>query len=301
MPPHPPSQTEPSVPTEEEDDDIVRPRQHGFDWPLERSQIIAWANILFLFVMFWTLHAPFLPYPASVVLSAIFAATSIAVVCLKASSSLMQTADDGVAGELVYTPKNFLNIVVPEGKILCMYCKTIVSENCKHCRTCDKCIEGFDHHCMWLGACVGVKTYRVFFVFTVTTLFLMTFQAAIGWYLFAASVMDLELYELKVRRIHNVTNATVYQVFVFLIALYETCGATALGNLVMFHIYLKISDQSTYAWILKRREEKRLAEARGEDTRSTTRKIIHCITCHKPASRPGGTEIEEQTGNTSKP
>ena len=277
--PPPPAPTEPIATAE--DEDPVRPRQHGFDWPMEQSQLIAWFNILFLFIIFWTLHAPFLPYPSCVVLSAIFAATSIAVVILKASCTLIQTADDGVAAEMVYTPENFLNIAVPEGKILCMYCKTIVTEDCKHCRACDKCIVGFDHHCMWLGACVGVKTYRLFFVFTVTTLFLMTYQAAIGWYLFAASVMDKDLFEHKVRRFHLViNNAIVYQVFVFLIALYETFGVMALGNLVGFHIFLKISNQSTYAWILKRREQKKQAEARGEDTRST-KSALQILLPHK--------------------
>lgn len=35
----------------------------------------------------------------------------------------------------------------------------------KHCRRCDKCVEGFDHHCMWLNTCVGARNYRPWLVF----------------------------------------------------------------------------------------------------------------------------------------
>eukprot|EP00759_Apiculatamorpha_spiralis_P027609 PhF_6_TR30392/c0_g1_i2/m.44555/K20027/ZDHHC1_11; palmitoyltransferase ZDHHC1/11 len=152
-------------------DEPVNPRHHGLVWPLETAQMTAWGNILLLFIIWWTLHAPFMPFPASVTLSAFFFIGTVTVVVLKFVATLKQTADDGVGGEIVYTPENFLHLQAPEGKILCVFCKTFVTEDCKHCRTCDKCVVGFDHHCMWLGACVGVKTYRTFFCLLCVYLF----------------------------------------------------------------------------------------------------------------------------------
>ncbi|KAG2444817.1 hypothetical protein HXX76_001559 [Chlamydomonas incerta] len=31
-----------------------------------------------------------------------------------------------------------------------------------HCRYCDRCVQGFDHHCWWLGVCVGARNHHYF-------------------------------------------------------------------------------------------------------------------------------------------
>ena len=38
---------------------------------------------------------------------------------------------------------------------LCHICKTIQPLRSKHCRHCQRCIARFDHHCIYLGTCIG--------------------------------------------------------------------------------------------------------------------------------------------------
>jgi len=45
----------------------------------------------------------------------------------------------------------------------CDICEFHVSDNAKHCKKCNRCVDNFDHHCIWINNCVGKVNYKYFF------------------------------------------------------------------------------------------------------------------------------------------
>ena len=47
----------------------------------------------------------------------------------------------------------------------CTICHIEQPLRCKHCKNCDACVATHDHHCPWIGNCVGERNRFSFFWF----------------------------------------------------------------------------------------------------------------------------------------
>lgn len=98
-----------------------------------------------------------------------------------AETQLSTTTDSQLPGSKSKLPTR---AITPQRKQhrYCQPCGIIKPPRAHHCRTCDKCVLRFDHHCPWIGQCVGAQNQKFFFVFVAWDAFfcLWSFSTLLG-------------------------------------------------------------------------------------------------------------------------
>ncbi|KAF4690381.1 hypothetical protein FOZ60_000260 [Perkinsus olseni] len=117
----------------------------------------------------------------------------------------------------------------------CKKCEAWQPLRCKHCADCNRCVRTHDHHCVWLGTCVG-ENNRVWFYW-----YLWAQWAELLWFFVAgirrALQFPTELQDTNFAQMFGVLVLANLMAFLFLVML--TC-------LVSYHTYLACRGVTTW-------------------------------------------------------
>ncbi|KAG9129067.1 hypothetical protein Leryth_016888 [Lithospermum erythrorhizon] len=128
------------------------------------------------------------------------------------------------------------DVVVNGHEVKVKYCDTCLlyrPPRASHCSICNNCVQRFDHHCPWLGQCIGIRNYRFFYMFITTSTILCAYVFVFSW-------INI------VRRHGSLLKAISDDVLATILIVYCFISVWFVGGLSVFHLYLILTNQTTY-------------------------------------------------------
>ncbi|CAM0950361.1 unnamed protein product [Alopecurus aequalis] len=119
----------------------------------------------------------------------------------------------------------------------CETCLRYRLQRSSHCSICNNCVQKFDHHCPWVGQCIGLRNYRFFFLFIATSTFLCMNVLIFSWLNVSGEREDNG---------GSMWKALRKEVYSFVLIIYTSIVVWFVGGLTVLHLYLISTNQTTY-------------------------------------------------------
>ncbi|XP_063055113.1 palmitoyltransferase ZDHHC18a [Engraulis encrasicolus] len=183
------------------------------------------AGVLFVFVVFSLLHTAFTD-------------PGILPRALPDEAADIERQIDNSGSSSYRPPPRTKEILINEQVVklkYCFTCKMFRPPRTSHCSLCDNCVERFDHHCPWVGNCVGKRNYRFFYSFIVSLSFLTSF-------IFGCVITHLTLRAQGGNGILNAVQQSPASVVELVVCFFSIWSILGLSG---FHTYLVASNLTT--------------------------------------------------------
>ena len=258
--------------------DIVKPgkqgprkwrRVHGFQAPLHPQQIIAWILLLYFTTVSFCVIIPAFEEDVYLAFNILHIVIYSSHLTMHLVSMLLDPADYNLRAKEGNKKKKKVPEfdrrqhahVIENGR--CHLCSiTISTQRTKHCSTCNKCVDVFDHHCKWLNQCIGRRNYKWFMGSVITAICMSLIFVCLSITLICASSIPSAGYLLRQYPTQNIRNETRLlanqtiitqsfelffirvpeEAFITTVAVSLAIAFIALGlllHLLAFHIYIR--------------------------------------------------------------
>ncbi|KAG7399338.1 hypothetical protein PHYBOEH_009140 [Phytophthora boehmeriae] len=146
--------------------------------------------------------------------------------------------------------------------LVCRDCGRVpVTPNTRHCGRCNKCVPGYDHHCIYLNTCIGTRNYPLFVGLMSCTILLLLTQLIVTGYAISCLLAEEKQHASRPHR----------AMWLCVLSLLPALELVFLVVLACFHLYIAFLGLTTYEWLyqwLDRRNAARI-ETAATVTRST--------------------------------